>query len=88
VNPTKDGMSKIESLRRYAMGAAAVLLGSLTTISAADLGALYEYFHSLQPLADSTGEPTSLIGIPRPRFRGEPPDRAVETVGSPTPSIL
>jgi hypothetical protein len=51
VNLTKDGMSKIEWLRRYAIGAAVVLLGSLTTISAADLGALYEYLRSLLPKA-------------------------------------
>jgi hypothetical protein len=62
VNPTEDGMSKSGWLRRYAIGAVVVLLGSVTTIGVADLGALYEYFHSLQPLAGPRGEPTSVKG--------------------------
>jgi hypothetical protein len=54
VNPTKDGMSKIEWLRRYGVKVSVILLGAVATalqISAADLGALYEYVHSLLPHA-------------------------------------
>lgn len=69
MNPTEDGMSKIGWLRRYAIGAAVVLLGSVTPISAADLGVLYEYFHSLQPQAGPTGEPTSGLGKPQPEVQ-------------------
>jgi hypothetical protein len=54
LNPWEDGMGDAGWLRRYGVEASVVLLGAVATalqISAADLGALYEYLHSLLPQA-------------------------------------
>jgi hypothetical protein len=65
----EDGMSKIGRLRRYAIGAVVIVLSFVTTMSAADLGVLYEYFHSLQPQAGLREKPTSVKGNLQPEVR-------------------
>jgi hypothetical protein len=82
MNPWENGMVKAGWLNRLTMRGSVVLLGAVAVtlqISAADLGALFEYVRSLQPQAIPPFI-LQLFGIARhsnhskpglPSFRGE-----------------
>lgn len=73
MNPWENGMGALRRLRPYGVKAAALLLGAVANmlqISAADLGALYEYI-SLQPQAVLPFV-LQLLGIARHSDRPKP----------------